>query len=732
MNFEVLKEAIDNLDFKTTGELLVELYISNPENFIKKLLYSNSIPEPIEISFSDDKLTTIYKAFHYAGLKMIERNIDVDISKYRLDFMKLITVINILNTNIKSNKVRLENNDFLNQYTLAEQLHIMCIYIEDQHRLSPSVKKNEKGYFTGLENEVALHEVDYLEGLKISITDNFEALIEIADTLFRYLYYKGKISLKENNNFIHQDITPYRNASFEELVHLANQKNSYDYLWEKIKYRQWKHSVQEENDDKHHLFLPTSKEDYKKERIAINRYIYRDHINVQKNNVRYKKENRLAIQNIEIVSKKLDINEVESLFELHKNDFEDCSIIIKNLLNGQLESLEEIYLDLEKDGVKILDLIKGFEYLYTIAKIYQTRSHSNFDQDDDSKYKQLTPIIDIEKLIHQFSEFYGLEEIKSKEILKLFTFSNKPLLDVFSQPLIYVGKSKVIFCPALILQMNIIRIIESIVSKWGINIADKGIIFEKELRLVLPFNPYIEINTNKIEFLAYDGRDVEFDFIGTFEDYLLLIEFKHITIPFSDKAKKTASDILDVGINQVNRREKIIFNDWNKIREKSSINLPELAPEKDKIIKLVCTNIFDFSTITRNGVEIIDSSSLLKFFLSPEIKSISVGEELNEVLYEKLWANGYPTVKEFLQFLNSPIAIRPFENCFEERFTPILKINELDNNIYFYDAVLTKDPYEEVNGKIFSATITNKIGRNELCPCGSKIKYKKCCLKAQK
>jgi peptide deformylase len=48
--------------------------------------------------------------------------------------------------------------------------------------------------------------------------------------------------------------------------------------------------------------------------------------------------------------------------------------------------------------------------------------------------------------------------------------------------------------------------------------------------------------------------------------------------------------------------------------------------------------------------------------------------------------------------------------------------HELDHldGVLFFDRVATSVPQEDNAGK-------NKVGRNDLCPCGSKKKYKKCC-----
>jgi len=52
----------------------------------------------------------------------------------------------------------------------------------------------------------------------------------------------------------------------------------------------------------------------------------------------------------------------------------------------------------------------------------------------------------------------------------------------------------------------------------------------------------------------------------------------------------------------------------------------------------------------------------------------------------------------------------------------IVFAHELDhlNGILFFDRVANSVPQEDNVGK-------DKIGRNDVCPCGSKLKYKKCC-----
>lgn len=730
MDLTDFKSAIMESNIDHAASILVDLYLENPEKFKKSLLLSNSLPEPLGNTITDDNIKTLLQAFLKAGIQLIEK--ESNISHYRSEFTQIIDAILVVKQNSKSNLERLEESTFF-EYSLSEQLQMFCIYIEDQQRLSNELKKNDKKFITGMENVVAKYEVDGMEGIKISETDRFEALIDIADTLFRFLYHKGRKSVEKQEDYDHKNITPYGLESLETIMYLALQRNILVDLWGKYKYRGWVLTERKEDDIKYKIFYPPSPEDYKKEHIAINRYQYRDHINIHRINSKFMKENQESVSYIDKVASNIDVNNINTLFQLNKDDFFKSSVLIENLLKGQLESLDEIYFGLEHQGIKITDLFKGFEYLYTIAMIYRSAALNGFNQEDMSHYQRLSPIIDKDEFIKQFSYLYDLDVNVSESIINIFTFSNKPLLDVFSQPLIYVGKNKVIFCPTLILQMNIIRIIEMLVTEWKIDISNKGIEFEKQLRFILSFNPHIHVNTNKIEFKAYDERDVEFDFIGLFDEHLLLVEFKHLRIPFSDRMKKTALETIDFGIEQVNRRVEVLKHDWDKVKERCSFELPEKVPDNDKIIKLLCTNIFDFTSTIRNSVEIIDASSLLKFFMSPEIKGIAVGSEVEEGLYQKLWKDDYPSVEEFKSFLACPVAIEPFMDCYEAGFKPLIKIKKEDYHINYLDYSLIKDPYEEINSRIFNSqnepTRSIKVGRNDPCPCGSGKKYKRCCEK---
>jgi len=726
MDLSNLKKAINDYNIELASSIIVDLYIHEQRNFKKALLLSNSLPEPLNRDFTEENLKAFIDTFCMAAMELLNRG--KDISFFMKQILEIIFAIKSIYKNSKSNLDRLERNEF-SKYTLSQQIQMYCIYIEDQNRLSNTMLI-DKEYITGMERELANHKADNVKGANVSLADNFEFTLEIADTLFRLLYFKSGRNTEQQENFNHEGIWPYEISSLEEIMHLASQRILLNSTWGKFKYRDWNVLINNTKFEENFLsFVPQVKENYMKELIGINRYKYQMYANFYKGN-KENLNNNYHIKYVEDCSKMIDVNNIETLFELPKEKYFPATEFIKPFIEVQMNLVDEIYLRVEYDGLNIEEYIKGFEYLYTIASIYKNSVLLDFDEKDKYQYKKLSPIVHIEKFIEHFKNLYNIENTSAEKIINSFVFNSKTKMDIFSQPLIYVGKDNVVFCPTLVAQMNMNRIIQLRAMDFEIDVSEKGEEFERNLRFILSYNDHIKVNTNKIEFKAYDERDIEFDFIGMFEDYLLLIEFKHIKLPYSEKQYKNAFDTIKYGVDQVNRREKVIKNDWKTIQEMCSFDLPDEPIEENKILKLVCTNIFNFSTIIHDGVSIIDSSSLLKFFMAPEIQGVAISEEVTEVFKRNLWINKYPTVTEFIEYLQCPIAIEPYITCYNETFKPIPKVNEDDYNILFFDYELIKDPYEFlykapkiINHKAMSI----KIGRNEKCPCQSGVKYKKCC-----
>ncbi|WP_246187659.1 YecA family protein [Ornithinibacillus caprae] len=374
--------------------------------------------------------------------------------------------------------------------------------------------------------------------------------------------------------------------------------------------------------------------------------------------------------------------------------------------------------------ISLSNLYNCFSYLLSIGFAYSNNSSRYFN---DSDFSFLTPVFDINYFVEGFIKNYDIEIEKANELIELFIFKPKFMkksLDIFSQPLIYVGDNQVVFCPHLIEQMNLERIVEKHLNAFKIQLSSKGTNLENKLISIMNFAPFFKVNNTKVKFIAYDQKQVEYDMIGVMGDKILLIEMKCLTRPYSEyEIHEKEREILN-GVEQVNRREKILINQPEKVQKYMDIKLPTSSPTKDDIIKIVCTDIFDFTGRTEGDVYITDTSVFMRFFLDPNFEQIEVhGEEHTVINVESLY-NEKPSSMELIEYLKLPFAVKPYFSNLVEEPQQLLMLSEHSNRIAFKDYIIRKNPFEK-SSRIKPST--KKIGRNDMCPCDSGKKYKRCC-----
>lgn len=157
--------------------------------------------------------------------------------------------------------------------------------------------------------------------------------------------------------------------------------------------------------------------------------------------------------------------------------------------------------------------------------------------------------------------------------------------------------------------------------------------------------------------------------------------------------RKYARKTIYEGVRQVLRRAEICKKDWDKIRRLSSIDLPEKPHGDDKIIKVVCTDIYDFTSLVIKDVIITDDSTLLKYMTNPVIKKIQIGSNKKSIeSVDSLWKMGRPTVQEFINQLERPNTVIHFLDSLEEKQMPIVYYKD-ENYIVFKNWYLKEDPF---------------------------------------
>jgi len=724
LTYENLKTHIKNKDLTNAATTMIGLYIFDEEKFGKNLLLSGCISDPMSRTFTEGELDFFSKA-----CSLVCQCFEDGEGEYKEGFQK--TVVKIYSTIMdiykasKSNEARLNKNEFLN-YPFTKQIQMLCTFIESQSfyaNRDMGKKIKLQGYVTGMEHELPESEKE------VSVADVMEANLEIFDTLVRLLHYKanGKIENQEMKSY--QDISPFGIPSIKEIMLLALHRGFLEELWSRVKYQDWKFERFKIDDNNHvHHYCSPNNENYKKERVAVIRYKYRNFINYSKQ-VNYKKMAE-AIKDLEGKSV-FSLASPSSVFELDNDVFSLGREIIKSAINVAWNQMEEDLGSLVKiikigkhRDINLSELYEGFRYLLSLAYVYRTSSHAKYD---DKDFTFLSPIFEVQDLKKHFSKLSGISDDKSSNIIDLFVFKPKPLLDIFSQPLVYVGDERIAFTPHIVIQMNINRIVSKHLSYWDIDIASKGVELEEEIKNLLSFSSHFTINKSKVKFLAYDGKDVEYDLIATFGGKIILIEFKCLNLPFSPKEVKQRYDDILYGVSQVKRREDILIRQWEEVQKYMDIPLTKVSPKSEDIVKIVCTNIFEFTGRKEQGVYITDVSSFIKFFLDPKVEEVRLELNSTSIISEtKLWS-GEPTLEGLLEYLKSPIAVSGIMEKLKEVSREVPLINKDDPHLAFNDYILEGNPYDfAALSKYKGSYQGNKVGRNNQCPCGSGKKFKKC------
>ncbi|MUK89277.1 hypothetical protein GMD78_12935 [Ornithinibacillus sp. L9] len=234
-SYESLKTNLIKHDLTKSVQQLMLLYLEDSESFIRNILLSEVLFEPITLGVKEKDIQFMNRVF-ITAFKVIEENsMEEKYNNFVKESTSLINSINIIYQAIKENNELLLKNEFL-EIPFKKQVQMYCTFIESQamyaHR-NLKDKMNQKKYLTGLE------EVVTEDGKKHSVSDNLEAIIDLFDTLIRLLHYnsKGKIDGQLHNTY--SDVSPYLIPSLEMIMHLTSHKQTLDILWEKIKYRDW-------------------------------------------------------------------------------------------------------------------------------------------------------------------------------------------------------------------------------------------------------------------------------------------------------------------------------------------------------------------------------------------------------------------------------------------------------------------------------------------------------------
>ncbi|MGX8833687.1 YecA family protein [Amedibacillus sp. YH-ame6] len=734
----------------------------------KHILFKlNIIRNPLGMNYSDKEYRKTCKILHCL-LELIENinnpNIDtLNIFSESLhiddrlikDIYGALIYTNLLYEMKKLNTKRLESNT-TSHIPFIEQLLNILVFQQDQTRLVKQQleSKKGKGYITGMEFSITENPVDYFDGLKVSIMDSFESRMESINQIVRYLYYKNRGKFEDKiQNINYELIHPYNDVDFELYLNVAFQRYYLCRLEEDYRYGTLCFGGTGPSEDPYYFFSVENEEKYKARRIGVLRreYQFRRMAMINTYSQFQSFQGNKAVK--EIASKLIKLQREESkifdfnVLHIDVKKFKEAEKVVELKVNVVELLIKKFYLENSVNGIKIKDLISTYKYLFTISEVLYFAYESLVDKKDENTIIKEISVVDIEYFSDELSRLYNFKKDYAKKLINCFIFHEKDNKadDIFAQPLIKASKTQVVFCPFLIDQVNLDRFIERQFIRNEKSVSKVGKDFEKEFIGKLKRGhkkssddntykkiPNFKLNTNSVEYEAFDGKDIEFDVISVLGDYLILIELKAIMTSYDISDLDTREGNVEKAIKQLKRRAKSVKEDWIKFAEKVSIDLPEQPYDDDHIILIACSDAFDFTPNKKDGVFITDDSTYLKYFTSPyfDIIEQKMGCSIKKKS-DSIWEKGYPNGEELQEYLMNPVSTRPFFGGLEKQTYPMPCFDEKDHHIYREDYVLVNDPIVEMaihNNPNF-IKVKERIHSNDPCPCGSGKKYKRCCRK---
>ena len=744
---EVLREYLKNKDENKVAECLLKIYMDKKDELKKTILLAGILPDPFSYDFNKKKYILEY---FEKGCSIVINQLIKDKEnkeKFKNQVNIILNTYKVIVQHNTSNEERCNKCEFL-KYDKARQLQMVCVFIESQRRLinkNNNEKAQKKGVYTGFESMIPL-EIDENEKYKLSSSGVMESSLEIANELFKYIFYINRPKMEDSVDNILVDSYPDELSSFNEIMELTGHRVKVIRAWDLIKYRDWNIKLQIYNNEEYYMVEPKDLKKFKIEGASIKRTEYDE---FQKSMDMYSLY-KIFDESLKMVLKKIQSITLEDVFDIDYKYIKKLMEFCDNTLKYNLEFTYEFYgknlLNVEiANGINFSLFFDTINYLYSIAQIYQWKSYEDINVCKKEDYYKFAPIINVEKLVKKLSDILNLDKKVASKCIDLFIFKaqNKKstiVLDIFSQPLVYVSNNQIVFTPSFILQMNVKRIVDKILGAINYNFSDKGYNMENLINNMLEKSKYLKVNKNNIKFQAYDGKEVEFDSLSVFENKLIVMEMKCRNTPYSPKERNDKSDVLIEAVNQVKRRVKVIQHNWSEIKKRASIELMENPPLEEDIIKIVCFNFFDFTGQVIDNVYITDYSAVTKYFNEPidYVKSLD-NKCIEKIPVNNIWKENHPTVLNFLNYLEMPSMLKEFYENIELNYSQIIKIQKDDKNLFIMDYYLKENPYNKyfelalkyknkksnTNDKTYVKK--RKIGRNQLCPCGSGKKYKKCC-----
>ena len=697
-----------------------------------QLFFVDFIRNPLGVKYSEEDYNNTQAILSYV-LQILKKINDPEIDTSNVfknglvidnriidDVLDLVIYTHVLYKMNNLNSKRMDDCE-TSKLPFVEQMLSVLTFFQDQVRL---VRNNSQtylqdDYITGMEFSVADKPVEYNDSSTSSISDSLETDLEAINEIIHYLYYQHRKNMQSqvldatiNFDLIH----PYENVDFQRYLYIATQRHLLKRIEEGVRYGYYTFTSAGKQDDgiQYFRFSLENDDKYRARRLGILRreHQYQQYglVNTMRHGElteAYEELNRQADMLIETQASENTLLDL-SQFQPDKDAFQKAAGIMEPKLRAVEQLIKDYYLECQVKDVKIRDLLPTYRYLSTLAEITHTASVQLIDQDKPSTYIMEICLVDTSYLSAELSRIYGYTPIYAEKLIDRFIFHEKNNKDddIFAQPLLKISDTQVVLSQALLTQVNLDRAIERQFIRFNTNVSEVGYEFEKSFIDSLKRGytqsimdsqrkkiPNFELNVNKLEYVAFDGKSIEFDLLAKMGDYILLTELKSVMSSYDLADLETRKKNIKDAIKQLERRAESLKYDWDIIRSMVSINLPENPIDQDHIILVACTDSYDYTPLREGNVFITDESTYLKYFTNPNVQIIKTEKKVASILtIKELWTKGYPDAEEFMAYLLDPVTIHPLADYITKKIIPGIMMDEHDFLLVYEDYSLSQDP----------------------------------------
>lgn len=701
-----------------------------------QLFYVDFIRNPLGFNYVEEDYNNIQTMLSYVyqvlkaindpkvdTSKVFQNGLEID-GRIIHDVLDLIIYTHVFYKMNQLNSIRMDDFE-TSKLPFIEQMLTILTFFQDQVRLvrHNSHRYLQDEYITGMEFSVADKPVEYNGNSTSSISDSLESTLEAINEIIHYLYYQHRKKLQSQVQIGTINlglIQPYENADFQRYLYNATQRHLLHRVEEGIRYGYFTFASTGKQDDgiQYFRFALENDDKYRARRLGILRreYQYQQYglVNTMSHPDLTEAYDELNRQADMLIKTQVGENVLLDLsqFQPDKGLFPKIEEIMEPKLHAVEQLIKEYYLECQVKEVKIRDLLHAYTYLSTLAEIVYAASVQLIDQDKPSTYIMEICLVDTSYLAAELSRIHDYTPEYAAKLIDRFVFheKNNKDEDIFAQPLLKISDTQVVLSQALLIQVNLDRAIERQFIRYKVNISDVGYKLEESFidslnrgytQSLMDFQrkkiPNFELNVNKIEYVAFDGKNIEFDMLAKFGDYILLTELKSVMSSYDLADLETRKKNIKDAIKQLERRAESLKYDWEIIRSMVSIDLPENPIDQDHIILVACTDSYDYTPLKEGNVFITDESTYLKYFTHPYVQVIQTENKSASVFtIKELWPKGYPDAEEFMAYLLDPVTIHPLADYFTKENIPGVIMDEHDFLLVYEDYSLSQDPIRDM------------------------------------